>query len=159
MDTAPELDPSPRLGLLAGTLATVRSRRPWILAGLALQFVGGAIPAVVVWRLGRAEQLAGEVTKYSIRLAWHDTLHTPVGIAALLGGLAIVIAGSVLLARPFVRNRATLIIAVPIAAAVGFLILGAFLAILALIAWLVYASEGFIFDALPDLPDRRRHRD
>ena len=158
MHTAPELRASPRLGVLAGTLATVRSRRPWILGGLALQFVGGAIPAVVVWRLGRAEQLAGEVTKYSIRLAWHDALHTPLGIAALLGGLALVIAGSVLVARPFVRRRRTLIVAVPLAAVVGFMVLGAFLAILALFAWLVYASEGFIVDALPDLPYRRQDR-
>lgn len=158
MHTAPELDDSPRLGLLANTLATVQSRRPWILGGLALQFVGGAIPAVVVWRLGRAEQLAGELSKYSIRLAWHDALHTPLGIAALLGGLALVIAGSVLLARPFVRRRRTLIVAVPLAAVVGFMVLGAFLAILALVLWLVYATEGFIVDALPDLPDRRRRR-
>lgn len=108
-----------------------------------------------------AEQLAGEITKYTIRLAWHDALHTPVGLAALLVGLALVIAGSVLLARPFVRRRWTLIVAVPLAAVVGFLILGALIAVVALLAWLFWASEGGFDLPVPDWPDwpaRRRRR-
>src|SRR5215469_18520703 len=93
-----------RPSVLTGMLAAVHSRRPWILGGLALQFAGAALPAVVMWRMGRAEELAGEITKYTVRLAWHDALHTPLGIASLIVGMALVVTGSILLARPFVRR-------------------------------------------------------
>jgi hypothetical protein len=97
--------------------------------------------------------VTGHITASTVRLAWRADAHTAIGLTLITAGAVIFSVGSMVMARPFVRRRATLLIAVPIAAVVGVLVLGvAALVIAALIAgWL---------DALDflDFPDGERRK-
>jgi hypothetical protein len=59
-----------------------------------------------------------------VRFAWHSELHNLAGLIVLGVGALIYAGGSVVMARPYVSQLATLFIAVPIAAVVGMLLLG-----------------------------------
>jgi hypothetical protein len=92
---------------------------------LGLQFMGIGGPLAYVATKVRHEDVGGLVTVATVRLAWHESLHAKAGIALLAAGTALFVVGSVLLARPFVRRKVTLLLAVPAAALIGGLVMGA----------------------------------
>ncbi|MCL2732996.1 MAG: hypothetical protein FWE15_23615 [Actinomycetia bacterium] len=107
-----------------GRLAPVAHRAGWIAGGLALQLVGLGGPIAYVVTRAKHESITGLLTVATVRLAWHESVHERKGIAILAAGAIVFALGSVLLARPFVKRRLTLLVAVPIAAACGAVILG-----------------------------------
>jgi len=141
-------------------LQPITAPRRYQAAGLALQFLGVGAPTLSVGLRAHRESLGGHLTAATVRLAWHAQGHTPTGLALLLVGACIFALGSVVLARPYVRRRRTLIVAVPVAAIVGMFVLGGLALILALVAAAVWDSWG---DVLFDWTDfsgggRRRRR-
>ena len=77
---------------------------------------------------------------------------TRTGLAVLIAGAIIYAAGSILLARPYVSRPVTLFIAVPVAAIVGMIVLGA-------LAWFAASLVGALGDLLApnfDFGDRRK---
>lgn len=107
------------------SVRTLRSPERWVVSGLTLQTVGVAGSAAYAWLKLRHEGIGGHLTAATIRLAWHADVHTPVGLAVLTAGTVIYAAGSILMARPYLSRPAMLFVAVPIAAVVGLLALGA----------------------------------
>ncbi|MFI1093198.1 hypothetical protein [Streptomyces sp. NPDC020917] len=107
-----------------GRLAPVAHRAGWIAGGLALQLAGLGGPIAYVVTRAKHESIGGLLTVATVRLAWHESVHERKGIALLAAGAIVFALGSVLLARPFVKRRLTLLVAVPLAAACGALILG-----------------------------------
>ena len=109
----------------SGSLGPVAHRARWIASGLGLQFTGIGGPLAYVATKVKHEDVGGLVTVATVRLAWHESLHSKAGIGLLAVGTALFVVGSVLLARPFVRRKLTLLLAVPAAALVGGLVMGA----------------------------------
>src|ERR1019366_7984719 len=95
--------------------------------------------------------ITGHITAASVRLAWRSDAHSGTGLALLVTGLAIFAAGSVLTARPFARNRATWLVAVPIAAILGMLVFGVFALLIAALV-----DGGLNWGDFADGPSRRR---
>ncbi|HTT31404.1 MAG TPA: hypothetical protein VMG37_23515 [Solirubrobacteraceae bacterium] len=112
-------------------LRPVRARGRWIGWGLALQVVGAAIPVVLALHLASSDGVLGSITRYTVRLVWQQMTHSAADVALVLLGVALFIAGSVVLARPFVRRRSTLLIGVPLAAVGGLLVFGVFAVVIA----------------------------
>jgi len=112
-------------------LRPVRARARWIGWGLTLQVVGAAIPITLALHLASRDGLLGSITRYTIRLVWQQTTHSATDVAFVLLGVALFVAGSVVLARPFVRRRSTLLIGVPLAALGGLLVFGVFAVVIA----------------------------
>ena len=116
--------------------------RRHVAVGLLLQGLGvGGLALLVFWQ-SRREDALGAVTKYTVRLAWHDALHQ-----WRLGGLVaacvlVYLAGAVVLARPFINSRVELLVAVPFAALIGLLVLGLFVFIIAAAVGLIWVTEG-----------------
>jgi hypothetical protein len=117
-------------------LGPLRSRFPWVAWGLILQALGVGGVAAVMWRNVRNQGLGGHITAEMVRFAWHSELHTRDGLIVLGAGAVVYAAGSVLMARPYISNPATLFIAVPVAAVVGMLVLG----VLALVVALLFSA-------------------
>jgi hypothetical protein len=109
----------------SGSLGPVAHRARWIAGGLGLQLAGIGGPLAYVATKVKHEDVGGLITVATVRLAWHESLHAKAGIALLAAGTALFVVGSVLLARPFVRRKVTLLLAVPAAALVGGLLMGA----------------------------------
>lgn len=109
----------------SGSLGPVAHRARWIASGLGLQFIGIGGPLAYVATKVKHEDVGGLVTVATVRLAWHESLHAKAGIGLLAAGTVLFMVGSVLLARPFVRRKLTLLLAVPAAALVGGLVMGA----------------------------------
>ena len=107
------------------TLPPVENRAPWIGFGLLLQVIGAAAPVAYVLLKAKRENVGGSLTLATIRLAWHQSVHSKAGLAVLIGGAVVFAAGAVLLARPFAKNWLIWLVAVPVAALVGVLVLGA----------------------------------
>lgn len=124
-----------------GALRPVARRGRWIAGGLAVQLVGVGGPIGYVY--GRAKHLGvgDALTLATVKLAWHNSLHTKAGAAVLIVGVVLFAIGSVLLARPFTKNVVTLVLAVPLAAALGALVLGVVALIVALL--IALADAGF----------------
>ncbi len=120
-------------------LRPIAKRRPWFVAGFVLQAIGVAAPAVYVVLKAKKENLGGSVTLATIRLAWHDSVHSKTGLAVLIAGAVVFAIGAVLLARPFAKNWLIWLIAVPAAAIVGVMLLGAAALVVAVI--LICASS------------------
>jgi hypothetical protein len=98
----------------AGTeLAPVAHRVRWIAWGLVLQVAGAGIPAFVVLERGKKDSVLGQISRYTVRLAWHEALRSPADVALMVFGLAAFVGGAVLVARPFARRRSTLFLLVP----------------------------------------------
>jgi hypothetical protein len=117
--------------------ATPRRRRGWwVLGGFLLQAIGAGGVAAFLWVKVRREDLGGHITTMMVKLAWHSEVHTRQGLAILIAGAIVYAAGSVVMARPYVTNTATLLLAVPVAAVVGLLVLGVLALIVALIVFL-----------------------
>ncbi len=114
-------------------LRPVAQRWPWITGGLTLQVIGVAAPVLYVLNKAHKESFGGQLTHATIRLAWHQAVHSKGGLAMLIAGVVVFATGSVLLARPFAKSWLTLLVAVPIAAVAGLLILGAAVLIVAAI--------------------------
>jgi uncharacterized membrane protein YgcG len=124
-------------------LPPVANKALWGLSGLVLQIVGVGAPIAYVLIKAKHEDVGGQITRATFRLAWHQAVHSHAGLALLIGGVAVFAAGCVLLARPFVKSRVTLLLAIPVAAVAGALVLGA--AALLVVA-LFAALNGFDFD-------------
>ncbi|MBY8881116.1 hypothetical protein [Actinacidiphila acidipaludis] len=125
---------------IRGRLGPVAHRGRWIAGGLALQLVGLGAPTAYVVTKARHESIAGLVSVATVRLAWRESLHAHAGIAVLAAGAVLFALGSVVLARPFVKRRLTLVVAVPLAALCGALILG--LAALLVVLLYLWAENG-----------------
>lgn len=125
-------------------LPPVRSRGRWIAWGLALQVIGVGIPVVVAIRRAHEDGVVGSLTHYTIRLVWHEMLRSGADVALIVLGVAVFVAGAVVLARPLVRHVSTLLIAVPLAAVAGLAIFG----VLAVVFAAIIATAG---DGSPDL--------
>ncbi len=142
-----------------GVLDPVEQRGRWIVAGLLAQIVGVGVPTVVVLLQAKHDSVVGHLTRYTVYLAWREVLRSPADAALVALGIVLFVVGSVALARPFVRRRSTLLIAVPVAALVGILALG--VGVLVLVALVALADSGAL-DWL-DLPSggsgRRRKGD
>jgi hypothetical protein len=135
-------------------LEPVRSGSPWLAWGVAIQAVGVAPVAAIMWRNIRKQSLGGHVTAEMIKFAWHSELHTRAGLIVLVAGSVIYAAGSVVMARPYISSPAALFVAVPLAAVAGFLVLGVIVLVIAVAFVLIQADIGI---DLPG-PDRRRRK-
>ena len=139
-------------------LAPLRSRWPWVVWGLIVQALGVGSVAVVMWRNIRDQSLGGHITAEMVRFAWHSELHNRAGLIVLAVGTVIYAIGSVVMARPYVSRPATLLIAVPLAAVVGMLLLGVLaLAVSALFNALANTASGG-YGRGEDRNDRRKDR-
>jgi hypothetical protein len=141
-------------------LAPLRSRWPWVAWGLIVQALGVGSVAVVMWRNIRDQSLGGHITAEMVRFAWHSQLHNRTGLIVLGAGAVTYAAGSVVMARPYVSRPATLLMAVPIAAVVGMLLLGVLaLAVSALFSVLAnIAGDGSSGGGGEERRERRKDR-
>lgn len=121
-----------------GRLQPVLHKARWITGGLALQLVGVGGPIAYVVSRAKHESIGGLLTVATVKLAWHESVHEQKGLVILAAGALVFALGSVLLARPFVKRRLTLLVAVPLAAICGALVLG----VAALIVTLICLLEG-----------------
>lgn len=129
-----------------GRLRPVAHKARWITGGLALQLVGVGSPTVYVYTKAKHLGLGDALTFATVKLAWHNSLHTKAGAVTLAAGLAVFAIGSVLLARPFTKHVVTLAVAVPLAAVGGALVLGVVAMIAALFVFLLdsgYTDSGY----------------
>jgi hypothetical protein len=110
--------------------------------GVGLQALGaGGLAWLIAWQ-SRREGALGEVTKYTVRLAWHDALHHGRLLGLVASCVVVYLIGAVCMAHPFVTSRAELLIAVPLTALIGLFLLGAFAVVVALAVALMYATDG-----------------
>lgn len=131
---------------MRGRLRPVAHRGRWIAGGLGFQLAGVGVPFLHVVAEAKHEDVGGLVTLATVRLAWHESMHTAAGIAVLTAGVALFAVGSVLLARPFAQRKVTLLVSVPLAAVCGALVLGVAALIVALLVLVVEngADLGFL---------------
>ncbi|HTJ72099.1 MAG TPA: hypothetical protein VL551_31450 [Actinospica sp.] len=122
------------------TLRPVEHRARWISGGLVLQLAGIGGPLAYVVTKAKHESISGLLSVATVRLAWHESLHAKAGVAVLAAGALVFALGSVLLARPFAKSRVTLLLAVPLAAVCGALVLGVAAIIIGLIALLIWGG-------------------
>jgi hypothetical protein len=146
----PRADDDPRL------LSPVSSRGRWIGWGLVVQLIGVGLPSAYLGARAHRLSVTGHITASSVRLAWRSDAHTGAGLILLIVGVVTFAVGSTVMARPFVRRRATLLVAVPVAAILGMFVLGVLaLLVAALLAgWLDFLD---IFDS-PSGGRRKRRR-
>lgn len=146
-----------------GTLPAVRRQGPWVAWGLALQVIGVAIPVITAIRRAHREGLGGSLTHYTVTLIGRQMLHSNADLALVVLGVLLFTAGAVALARPFVRRRSTLVVAVPLAAVIGLTVLGVLaLVVGALVAFADGGDTGVgetIGNLLGSAPPRRRGDD
>jgi hypothetical protein len=145
-------------------LSPVHSRGRWLAWGLALQVIGVGIPVVTAVHRAHEAGVGGALSHYTLRLVWHEMLRRGADVALIILGVALFVAGAVVLARPFVRRVSTLSVAVPLAALAGLAVFG----VVALLVALVIAATASAGDAdwgsaladfLPDgWPGRRRRK-
>lgn len=105
-------------------LTPVAHRASWLAWGLAMQAVAVGIPVTVALRRAGQDGVLGSLTHYTVRLVWHEMLRSHADVALLGLGVILFAAGAVIMARPFVRRRSTLLVAVPAAAVAGLALLG-----------------------------------
>lgn len=127
-----------------------------------MQVTGVGIPVVAALHRAHEASVGGAVTHYTIRLLWHEMLHSGADVALIVVGVVLFAAGAVAMARPFVRRSSTLLLAVPLAAVAGLAVFG----VLALIVGAAVAAAGDtppgdwadVASELIDWPRRRRRR-
>ena len=129
-------------------LGPVRGRARWIVGSLLLEAVGVGTPVAVVLHQARKDSFTGQISRASVQLAWHEILHTRVDAVLLVAGAVVFAIGAVLVARPFVTRKTTLLVAIPLAALVGVLVLGGIALIVAFI--ILFVDLGF------DLPGGKK---
>ncbi len=121
--------------LLDRELRPVEHRARWLAWGLALQAVGVGIPLTTAFSRANKDGVGGTLTHYTVRLVWHEMLRNRADIALIALGVALFASGGIVLARPFVRRPIALFVVTPLAASLGFAVLGVIaLACAALIA-------------------------
>jgi hypothetical protein len=125
-----------------GDLKPVTRRAPWIAGGLVLELAGAGGPAAYVYEKAKQQNVGGSITQGTVRLVWHEAVHSKAGLAILIAGAVVFAIGAMLVARPFVKHVAVLIVAVPLAAVASLLVLG----LAALIVGLLCAGLGELFD-------------
>ncbi len=145
-------------------LGPIHARGRWVAWGLVLQVIGVGIPVAAAVRRAHEAGVGGALTHYTVRLVWHEMLRSGADVALIVLGVALFVAGAVVLARPFVRRVSTLLVAVPLAAVAGLVVFG----VVALLVALVVAATasagdaevgGALADFLPDgWPGRRRRK-
>ena len=106
-------------------LEPVAHRNYWIAGGLALQFIGAAVPAGVLLHRAKSEDLLDHVDGLTVKLVWHQAVHHSSDLAMIILGAVLFVIGSMVLARPFVKSPVTLVLAVPLAALAFLVALGA----------------------------------
>lgn len=121
-------------------MGPVLHKARWIAGGLALQLAGIGGPFAYVVSRAKHESIGGLLTVATVKLAWHESVHERKGLAILAAGAIVFALGSVLLARPFVRRRLTLLVAIPLAAVCGALVLGLAALVITLICLLENAG-------------------
>lgn len=126
---------------LSDRLDPVEHRWRWFWWGIALQAIGVAIPVVVAVQRARHDGLGGSVTRATVRLIWHQMAQHPSDIGVIALGMVLFVAGCMVLARPLVSRRSHLVIAVPAAALLGFVVFGAVALLVA--AAIALADSGF----------------
>ena len=120
---------------------------------MAIQALGVAPVAAIMWRSVRNQSLGGHVTAEMIKFAWHTELHARTDLVALVAGSVIDAAGSVVMARPYISSPVALLVAVPLAAVAGLLLLGVLVLVVAVIFVVLGGGDiGIDFGG----PDRRR---
>lgn len=143
-------------------LPPVRAWGRWVAWGLALQVTGVGIPVVVALHRAHEASLGGAVTHYTFRLVWHEMLRSHADVALIALGVALFAAGAIVLARPFVHRRSTLLLAVPLAAVAGLAAFGVvaliFAAVIAVAAASGSADWADAASSLIDWPRDRRRR-
>lgn len=150
-----------RISPRRGELQPVRARGVWIAWGVVLQVVGAAIPVTIALHLESKDGVLGSITRYTVRLVWQQMAHSAADLALVVLGVALFIVGSVVLARPFVRRRSTLLLGVPLAALVGLLALGVFAVVVAIVIAAEQDPSGaasIVGDNLPGPDFGRRKR-
>ncbi len=105
-------------------LDPVEHRWRWFWWGIALQAIGVAIPVVVAVQRARHDGVGGSITRATIRLVWHQMAQHPGDIGVIVLGMVVFVAGSMVLTRPLVSRRSHLVLAVPAAALLGFVVFG-----------------------------------
>ena len=133
-------------------LSPVRSRALWTASGLTVQAAGLGGVTAFLWAKLRHQDIGGHITAATFRLMWHGEIHTRTGAAVLVTGAVIDAAGSILLARPHVSRPAMLLIAVPVAAVAGMVVLG----VLALVVALLFSALGDLLAPDVDPGGRRK---
>lgn len=106
-------------------LEPVSHRWRWFWWGVALQVLGVAIPIALAVQRARHDGFGGTLTRATVRLIWHQMAQHPGDVGVIVLGVAVFVAGSMVLARPLVRRRFQLVLAVPAAALLGFVVFGA----------------------------------
>lgn len=143
-------------------LRPVRALGRWVAWGLALQVTGVGIPVVAALHRAHEASLGGAVTHYTFRLVWHEMLRSRADVALIVLGVVLFAVGAIVLARPFVRRRSTLLLAVPVAAVAGLAVFGVVaLVIAAVVAAAAASGSGDWADvasSLIDWPRDRRRR-
>ena len=150
-------------GMFEGSngLEVVEHRGRWIASGLVLQILGAGIPALIVVLRAKHDSVVGQIGLSTVRLAGHEVLRSRTDAELIVAGIALFVAGAILLARPFVRRKATLLVAVPVAATVGVLVLGvaALLGAIAIAITVTLADAGdFVWLDVFDWSDGKRRR-
>ncbi len=140
-------------------MEVVEHRGRWIASGLVLQILGAGIPALIVVLRAKHDSVVGQIGLSTVRLAGHEVLRSRTDAELIVAGIALFVAGAILIARPFVRRKATLLVAVPVAAALGVLVLGvaALLGAIAITITLADAGDFGWLDVF-DWSDGKRRR-
>ncbi len=121
-------------------LGPVAHRGTWVAWGLALQTIGVGIPVTAAVRRANRDGVLASATHYTVRLVWHEMLRSHADVGLMLLGLVVFVAGAVVMARPFVRHRAALFVAVPAAAAAGLALLGVLVLLCAAVVAVINGS-------------------
>jgi hypothetical protein len=102
----------------------------------------------------------GSVTHYTVRLVWHEMLRSHAELGLLLLGVALFVLGAVVMARPFVKRRAALLLAVPAGATAGLTLLGALALVCAAVIAIISGSGDAhqLLDGISWPGDGRRKR-
>jgi hypothetical protein len=111
-------------GVLDRELRPVDHRARWLAWGLALQAVGVGIPLTAALSRVNEDGVGGTLTHYTVRLVWHEMVRSRADIALIALGVALFAGGGMVLARPFVRRPILLFVLTPLAAILGFAVLG-----------------------------------
>ena len=98
-----------------------------------LEVAGVGGPAAYVYEKAKKQDVGGSITQGTIRLVWHEAVHSKAGLAILIAGAVVFAIGAMLVARPFVKHWLVWLVAVPVAAVVSMLALGLAVLIVALI--------------------------
>ena len=139
--------------------STVRDPDRWVKVGITMQVMAVVILAAAVWKEVVQEGLSGFTFGLTVRLAWHDELHTRQGWLVLVAAALMYAGGSTLLARPYVRRRLDVYVLVPLAAVGTLAVFGVLALVIALIVATI--SDGTDISALAPWgrasdPDRKK---